>query len=102
MPQLDITTYTITNFTLFLAFWAYFSVLYIAVSYTMQKVYVSVYFKFYTIFITILAIKSVMRNDVIVSDYNNKIESEYDFSISSTVSNSIWNEESDLNGKFIK
>jgi hypothetical protein len=102
MPQLDITTYTITNFTLFLAFWAYFSVLYIAVSYTMQKVYVSVYFKFYTIFITILAIKSVMRNDFIVSDYKNKIESEYDFSISSTVSNSIWNEESDLNGKFIK
>jgi len=102
MPQLDITTYTITNFTLFLAFWAYFSVLYIAVSYTMQKVYVSVYFKFYTIFITILAIKSVMRNDFIVSDYKNKIEAEYYFSISSTVSNSIWNEESDLNGKFIK
>ena len=92
MPQLDITTYTITNITLFLTFWAYFSTLYVAVSYTMQKVYVSVYFKFYTVFITMLSVLSIME------ETDSKVESvETGFDFSSNLSN-----DCTLNGNFIK
>lgn len=77
MPQLDITTYTITNITLLLAFWIYFSTLYIAVSYTMQKVYVSVYFKFYTILISLISVLSVMEEYEVVSEME---ETGYEYS----------------------
>lgn len=61
MPQLDLVTYTSVNLTLFLSFWIYFAVLYVAVSYTMQKIYAGVYFKFYMVLSTLITVYSVME-----------------------------------------
>lgn len=64
MPQLDLSTYNITSTVLLLAFWTYFSLLYIAVSYTSQKIASAYYFKFYIVLISILAVNSLeISND---------------------------------------
>lgn len=62
MPQLDIVTYNYINLSLFLVFWAYFAMLYVAVSYSMHKVSAGVYFKFTTVvsaLVTVLSLKSL-------------------------------------------
>lgn len=63
MPQLDLVTYNITGTLLLLAFWTYFSLLYVAVSYTSQKLASAYYFKFYTILISILAVNALEISD---------------------------------------
>lgn len=56
MPQLDLTTYNFASSTLLLSFWTYFSLLYVAVSYTSQKVSAAYYFKFYYILAAMLVV----------------------------------------------
>jgi uncharacterized membrane protein len=56
MPQLDLTTYNFTSVALLLSFWTYFSLLYIAVSYTSQKISAAYYFKFYYILAALLIV----------------------------------------------
>lgn len=56
MPQLDLTSYSFTSVMLLLAFWTYFSLLYVAVSYTSQKLAAAYYFKFYQILATLLIV----------------------------------------------
>jgi len=60
MPQLELSTFYITSSLLFIAFWAYFAILYIAVSYAMQKNSASIYFKFYIVFISTLSVWSLI------------------------------------------
>lgn len=60
MPQLDIITYNYINVSLFIVFWAYFAMLYVAVSYSMHKVSAGVYFKFTSVvsaLVTVLSLK---------------------------------------------
>lgn len=59
MPQLDIVTYNITSSILLVSFWIYFAVLYIAVSYTSQKLAAAFYFKFYIILTSLLIVHSL-------------------------------------------
>lgn len=56
MPQLDLTTYNFASSALLLSFWTYFSLLYVAVSYTSQKVSAAYYFKFYYILAALLVV----------------------------------------------
>lgn len=56
MPQLDLTTYNVTSVLLLLSFWTYFSLLYVAVSYTSQKISAAFYFKFYYILAALLIV----------------------------------------------
>lgn len=63
MPQLDLTTYNLTSLILLLAFWTYFSLLYVAVSYTSQKIAAAFYFKFYTILVSTLLVYSLEVNN---------------------------------------
>lgn len=60
MPQLDLVTYNFINISLFLSFWIYFAVLYIAVSYTMQKISAGIYFKFFMLLSTLLVVYAIM------------------------------------------
>lgn len=59
MPQLDLINYGATTLILFFIFWVLFVSLYVAVSYTMQKKNVSIYFKFYMILSTMLIVYSI-------------------------------------------
>jgi len=70
MPQLDIVTYNITSSFLLVSFWTYFAALYIAVSYTSQKISAAYYFKFYTILISILLVYAL---EVSSSNNNNNL-----------------------------
>lgn len=56
MPQLDLTTYNLTSAMLLIAFWTYFSLLYVAVSYASQKTAAAYYFKFYYILSALLIV----------------------------------------------
>lgn len=56
MPQLDLTSYSFTSVMLLLAFWTYFSLLYVAVSYTSQKLASAYYFKLYQVLATLLIV----------------------------------------------
>lgn len=59
MPQLDLINYGATTLILFFIFWILFVGLYVAVSYTMQKKNVSIYFKLFMILSTMLVIYSI-------------------------------------------
>jgi len=67
MPQLDFTTYNIIGILLLVLFWTYFSVLYVAVSYTSQKLAAAFYFKFYIILVSLLLVYAleVENNDIL-------------------------------------
>ena len=77
MPQLDIVTYNFINTSLMLIFWTYFAIMYLAVSYSMQKVTVGVFFKFITTvstLITVISIRNVSFTSLEISNscnYNN-------------------------------
>lgn len=64
MPQLDIVTYNYINLSLFLVFWLHFAILYVAVSYTMQKVSTGIYFKFVTLMGLLLTLSAIRNIDV--------------------------------------
>lgn len=64
MPQLDIVTYNYINLSLFLVFWAYFAMLYVAVSYSMHKVSAGVYFKFTSVVSALVTVLSLRNIDV--------------------------------------
>lgn len=59
MPQLDIVTYNFINTSLMLIFWTYFAIMYLAVSYSMQKITVGVFFKFVTTVSTLITVISI-------------------------------------------
>jgi hypothetical protein len=73
MPQLDLVTYNITSSLLLASFWTYFTVLYVAVSYTSQKISAAYYFKFYTILSSILIVYALEVNNSNLIKNNNTI-----------------------------
>lgn len=79
MPQLDMLSYDIVYFGLYGFFWIYFSLLYIAVSYAMQRIRTAIMFKFLTILIALVVVLSVQdlekgsaasNNNVVIKDAN--------------------------------
>lgn len=69
MPQLDILNFYIISSILLVTFWTYFAFLYIAVSYTSQKLAAALYFKFYIILLSIIFLYSL---DLKNTDDNSK------------------------------
>lgn len=65
MPQLDIKTYYMMTVTLFSSYWIIFSIIYIAVSYSLQYKIASNYFKLFIVFYTLISVYSVIELETV-------------------------------------
>lgn len=59
MPQLDIATYNTVNYILIGLFWLYFAIVYIAASYTVEKIIAGSYFKFSLVLVALVVVLSI-------------------------------------------
>lgn len=59
MPQLDIAAYNTVNYILIGLFWLYFAIVYIAASYTVEKIIAGSYFKFSLVLVALVIVLSI-------------------------------------------
>lgn len=83
MPQLDIATYNTVNYILIGLFWLYFAIVYIAASYTVEKIIAGSYFKFSLVLVALVVVLSIKGLNNAAESNTNLVEKN----ISEIVSN---------------